>query len=160
MTQRMSKEQRRGQLLGITRTMFSQAKGLSDFTAKKIAEEAKVSEVWVYRLVGEEFSALRQILGNADKTSATKEQKLLRENHRLRHERDELRRSLSELKSEHTAELQGDYAEAIKVIEAQDEEIRGLRGLIALYEKRLTPAVPTSLLEQFNDLGSGGEFNN
>lgn len=129
MTQRMSREVRRERLLVIMRAQFAKAETASDFSVKNIAMEEGVSEVWVYQLIGEEFESLRGELLSR-RPAETPEDSLRREN-------TELRRRVRDLEEKLKIEMTGDYAAAIKIIEAQDEELRALNGLLRLYKKRL-----------------------
>lgn len=129
MTERMSRDVRRERLLKIMREQFAHAKRPADFSIKKIAGEEGVSEVWVYKLIGEEFEELRSQFVPDPATESTEE--------KLRRENVELRQRVHEMEQKFEVETMGNYAEAIKIIEAQDEEIRALHGLKRLYEKRL-----------------------
>jgi hypothetical protein len=153
MTQRMNKEVRRERLLVIMRAHYAQAETISDFSVKNIATEEGVSEVWMYQLIGEEFEALRRKLLSKP-PAETPEDKLRREN-------AQLRCRVSDLEEMFQIEITGDYAEAIKIIEAQDEEIRALNGLLRLYKKRL--AEHGLLVElgdnETNSLSTQGEEN-
>lgn len=127
---RLSKDERRDQLLSVMRAVYKRAKTQDEFTPQIIAEEAVVSVVWVYKLIGTEIKVLRGTLKKTPSRSKKIEAQLREENR-------DLRKRLMESEKRYEAEIQTDYAGAIKHIEAQDEEIRILRGRVKLLEERL-----------------------
>jgi AcrR family transcriptional regulator len=66
MKARMSRPERREQLLEIMRELRAKAKTKGDFTADMIASAAEVSTVLVYRYVGVEFMEMRAQLPNVE----------------------------------------------------------------------------------------------
>jgi hypothetical protein len=126
----MPKDDRRDQLLVVMHAVYKRAKTQAEFTPLIIAEEADLSVVWVYQLIGKEIKELRAKLKKTPSRSKRIEAKLREENRDLRHR-------LRESEKRYEAEIQTDYGGAIKHIEAQDEEIRVLRGRVKLLEERL-----------------------
>lgn len=134
MSERMTKAARRAQLLHVMSSLYEQAKCRGDFTAERIAEAAgRISAVWVYRLVGAEYKELRSRLEGSHPSPGGNERK-------LRGEVVELRRRLRELEAKFKAEVTGDLSAAIRHIEAQDEQIRSLEGLVKALKSRLRAA--------------------
>lgn len=126
-------EDRREQLLEVMRALYKRAKSQADFTAQLIADEAMVSVVWVYKLIGAEFKELRRSLKKTPPRSKSNES-------RLREENRDLRRRIREMENRYKVEVRNDYSGAIRHIEAQDEEIRVLRGRVKLLEWQLREA--------------------
>lgn len=154
---RMSRTERRDQLLRIMHSQYRKAKDRSDFNAETISDEAGVSEVLVYRLIGEEFKSLRSQLKKPSSTSKKGAARLRRENNGLR-------RQAVALEDKYKVNNDKDYAEAIRHIEAQDEEIRMLRGRVRLLEERLQEKmvvieIPSSEIEQRRTEGAVEESN-
>lgn len=133
MKQRMSKSERKEQLLQVMNLVYEKAEDQSQFTAGIIADRGGVSTVLVYRRIGSEFKELRSTLPGIRRSPQTVESQLRQKNATL--ERD-----LEESKDKYKAELSGDYANAIRHIEALDEENRILRGRVSILEKRLKEA--------------------
>jgi hypothetical protein len=130
MQSRMSSEKRREQLLGVMKELFGKARTQDDFTAAKVAGEAGVSVVLLYRLVGGEFKVMRSQLEGPRRPVQTVISKL---KGRIR----ELRREVRELKSRLKAAALGEIAEAIKFIERLDEENRMLRSEVKMLRRRM-----------------------
>lgn len=130
MKERMSSDERRGQLLQVMGVMFEQARTQADFTASRIAGEAGVSVVLFYRLVGERFKELRSQLDGPRRPVGTVIS-------RLKGQVKELRRQVRELKARLKVAALGEIAEAIRLIERLDEENRMLRSEIKLLRQRL-----------------------
>jgi len=126
---RMTKEDRRDQLLAIIQAKFRIAHTRDDFKADAIAEEAGVSVVWLYELVGEEYIRLRDKLPGGPSREGLVAG--------LRREIRELRRKLRELKEGYKTSLRQKLDEAIRHIELLDGENRMLRERVADLEKRL-----------------------
>jgi len=130
MIQRMPSSERQSLLKQIMHELHEKATTQADFTADAIAKKGEVSVVLVYRLVGTEFKELRSQLPGPRRSPNDI-------NRILRRENKELRKQVCELNAQKkTAESQ-DIADAINIIESQDEEIRLLKGRIALLEQRL-----------------------
>lgn len=127
---RMPSEKRREQLLQLMQELFKKARTQSDFTAKKIAGEAGVSVVLLYRLVGGDFKELRSQLEGARRPPATVIGK-------LKTQIKELRRQVRELKAKLKAAALAEIAEAIRLIERLDEENRMLRSEVKMLRRRL-----------------------
>ena len=130
MTQRLTSEKRREQLLLVMAAMFEKSRTQSDFTAQKIAREAGVSVVLLYRLVGEKFKELRSQLGGPRRPPATVISK-------LKTQVKELRRQVRELKAKLKAAALAEITEAIRLIECLDEENRMLRSEVKMLRQRL-----------------------
>jgi transcription elongation GreA/GreB family factor len=142
MKERLSKEKRREQLLRIMGSHYEQAQSLADFSVDKISLESGVSKVLVYRLVGDEYKAMRSSLTSPESSTESGEHSLSQENALLR-------QRLSELTIKYKEYIESDMAGAIRHIEAQDKEIRTLRHRVELLERRLKEAgmFVTPLLE-------------
>lgn len=130
MKERMSSDKRREQLLLVMGAMFEKARTQADFTAKKIVDEAGVSAVLFYRLVGEKFKELRSQLDGPRRPKGTVIA-------RLKAQVKELRRQVRELKARLKAAALGEIAEAIRMIEGLDEENRMLRSEVKMLRRRL-----------------------
>lgn len=130
MSERMSSERRREQLMQVMRIMFANAQHQGDFTAKKIACEAGVSVVLFYRLVGKDFKELRSQLDGPRRPAETVISK-------LKGQIKELRKQVRELKSRLKATVLAEISEAIRLIEHLDEENRVLRSEIKMLRQRL-----------------------
>jgi polyhydroxyalkanoate synthesis regulator phasin len=130
MQSRMSSEKRREQLLRVMKELFRKARTQEDFTAAKVAGEAGVSVVLLYRLVGSEFKEMRSQLEGPRRPVQTVISKL---KGRIR----ELRREVRELKARLKAAALGEVAEAIKFIERLDEENRMLRSEVKMLRRRM-----------------------
>jgi hypothetical protein len=126
---RMSRTERREQLLKIMCEMHVKAESQNDFTVRMIAREACVSVVWVNRLVQPEFRMLRSKLLGSHRSGKTVERK-------LRQQIAELSSRLAELKSKYEANIKGDFAAAIRHIEDLDRECRIWRAKAELLESR------------------------
>jgi hypothetical protein len=130
MRERMSKADRRDQLSQVMLTRYGKAQSQADFTAASLAQEAGVSEVWFYVLVGKQFRKLKSNLPGPVTSSETLVAK-------LRKEVAELRNQLRELKAKYEVSIKEKLAEAIRLIELLDKENRILREKVAALEKRL-----------------------
>lgn len=130
MKERMSSDKRREQLLQVMGAMFEKAHTQADFTAKKVVDEAGVSAVLLYRLVGEKFKELRSQLDGPRRPKGTVIAK-------LKAQVKELRRQVRELKARLKAATLGEIAEAIRMIEGLDEENRMLRSEVKMLRRRL-----------------------
>ena len=131
MRRRMSKEDRRNQLMHIMRTRHAEAQSQADFIAETLAGEGGVSAVWFYSLVGKQFRKLRaELLGSipSDETLIAK----------LRKEIAELHAQLRKLKDKYEVSIKEKLAKAIRHIELLDKENRMLREQVADLEKRLS----------------------
>jgi hypothetical protein len=115
MERRMSAEERRDQLIGIMREMRKSAKHQADFTARKVADKAKISVVLLYRLAGAEFKQLRADLEGrrrpVDETLA-----------HLRKENLRLAERVRQLEEEKKETLLADLKGAIEMIEMLEEQ--------------------------------------
>jgi uncharacterized protein YheU (UPF0270 family) len=131
MKDRMSSDKRREQLLQVMETMFEKARTQADFTAQKIAGEAKVSTVLFYRMVGERFKELRSQLDGPRRPEGTAIGK-------LKGTVKDLRRQVHELKARLKGAALAEIAEAIRLIEGLDEENRMLRSEVRMLRARLT----------------------
>lgn len=130
MRRRMSRLERREQLLKIMCEMHSRARSQDDFTVRMIAREACVSIVWVNRLVQPEFRTLRSKLFGPRRSAKTTERK-------LRQQIAELSSRLAELKKKYEADIKGDFAAAIRHIETLDRECRMWQAKAEVLESRL-----------------------
>jgi hypothetical protein len=131
MTQtRKKKAERRKQLLEIMRDLYSPSLTQADFTVDKIAEEAKVSSVIVYRLIGPEFKELRgQLPGPRRAPSSV--------NAELRRDLEGLREEIRKIKVERKSDIEDAIAGINEIVEELDEENRRLRSRCDLLEQRL-----------------------
>jgi regulator of replication initiation timing len=130
MKERMSSDKRREQLLQVMGAMFEKARTQADFTAMKIVDEAGVSAVLFYRLVGERFKELRSQLDGPRRPEGTVVAK-------LKAQVKELQRQVRELKARLKAAALGEITEAIRMIERLDEENRMLRSEVKMLRRRL-----------------------
>lgn len=130
MKERMPSDKRREQLLQVMGAMFEKARTQADFTAQKIADEAGVSAVLFYRLVGERFKELRSQLEGPRRPVGTAIGK-------LKGQVKELRQQVRELKARLKAAALAEIAEAIRLIEGLDEENRMLRSEVRMLRRRL-----------------------
>jgi hypothetical protein len=131
---RMNKADRRQQILGVMALLHKQVDCQAKFSVWVVAEASGVSATLVYRLVGPEYRKLRSTLkGPRRGGHQTVEGK-------LRRRVAELEGELNELKSRYRAEVQNDFAEAIRLIESLDEERRTWRTMAERYEKRVGEA--------------------
>jgi hypothetical protein len=126
MTERMSAEKRREQLLSVMKAVFAEARTQGDFTAQKVAHASGVSVVLLYRSVGKEFKELRGQLNGPRPDDTT----LL---NKLKSQIKELRRRVRELEGK----LKAKMAEVVRVIELLDEENRMLRSELRLLRQHL-----------------------
>src|SRR2546430_15579994 len=66
--QRRTAEEGKEHLLEVMREIHAQVASQSEFTAQRVADAAGISTVWLYKIVGEEFRALRAQLPGSRKT--------------------------------------------------------------------------------------------
>lgn len=130
MKQRLHAEERREHLLSVMQEVYQQTKQQSEFTAAKVAEQAGVSSVFLYRLVGTEFKALRSQLPGPrhprDEEIKGLRQKIAELEKQLREAQDRLRTTaISEL------------GESIFQLEQYEQENLQLREEISLLRERI-----------------------
>jgi len=130
MKQRLSAQERREQLLQIMQSLHQQAENQAEFTAEKVADEARISTVLLYRYVGPEFKALRDHLPGSHRPK----DKVIRT---LWHENTELHRQLREAQEKLRTTAVEELDEAILLIERLEEENLQLRAENKLLRKRL-----------------------
>jgi regulator of replication initiation timing len=130
MTQRMSLVERRRSVLKIMREMHKTAKNQDEFTPKKAAQNAGISVVWLYHLVGKEFRKLRSQLEGPRRPIETVIS-------RLKAQIKALKKEVRELKAKLKAVAVEQIAEAIRMIELLDSENRMLRAEIKMLRQRL-----------------------
>lgn len=119
MGERMSREDRRDQLINIMQSKYQDAKTTADFKAEDIASAAKISVVWVYKLVGTEYANLREgIPGSSPKKNQVSE---------LKRKNRELLRQINEMNERRRESFGAMLEEAISQIELLDSENRMLR---------------------------------
>jgi len=126
MKQRLSAQERREQLLQIMQSLHQQAENQAEFTAEKVADEARISTVLLYRYVGPEFKALRDHLPGSHRPK----DKVIRT---LWHENTELHRQLREAQEKLRTTAVEELDEAILLIERPEE---GGRVLVPLPSSR------------------------
>ena len=127
---RMSELERRSQLERIMYALFVSAKVQKDFTAKLIAAEAGVSEVYVYNIIGEEFKQLRAKLPGPRRSPDT----VLAE---LRQKLTDWERQFRELKDKYEEAIKMDIGEMIITLERYDAGERRLMSIIEMLIDRL-----------------------
>ena len=130
MTQRLSAQERKHQLLTLLHSVFTEAQTQQDFTAAQLARQAGISGVLFYRLVGPEYQALKCQLPGLRQTSET-------ELSTLRKEVVQLREALQEVRAQLRRQSAEDYHEAICLIEQLERENLALRGEVQLLQQRL-----------------------
>ena len=127
---RMSKEERRVQLIETMKDLHKQAQCQADFTAERIAQSAGISTVWLYKLARSEFQILRSQLSGP---------RLLRDEEltQLRHENAELKKKLQDVETKlHTTAVK-ELDEAIVELERYEKDNIQLRQQVTLLHKRL-----------------------
>jgi AraC-like DNA-binding protein len=130
MKQRMRVDERRRVVLKIMREMHANVNNQEDFTALKVAKKAGISVVWLYRLVGKEFSELRSLLEGPRHPTGTVISK-------LKNQITSLRKEVRELKAKLKAAASEQLTEAIRMIELLDAENRMLRAEVKMLRQRL-----------------------
>lgn len=127
---KMSKAERRVQLLEVMKDLHQQAQCQADFTAEKIAQAVGISNVWFYKLVRPEFQALRAQLSGP---------RLLRDEEltQLRRENADLKKKVQNLEVKLRATDVEELDEAILELERYEKENIHLRQQIVLLQKRL-----------------------
>lgn len=130
MTQRMPREARRTLVLTRMQDLAAAATTQRDFAAARVAQAAGISVVFLYRLVGPEYKALRAQLPGPRKTAEEELQALREANAALRHQLQELRQ---QGRSQGIMVLK----EAIILQERLEEENLALRGRIRVLLRRL-----------------------
>jgi hypothetical protein len=68
--QRRTAEEGKEHLLAVMREIHAQVASQSTFTAQRVADAAGISTVWLYKIAGEEFRALRVQYGRKTHTCA------------------------------------------------------------------------------------------
>src|SRR2546421_9350664 len=86
---RKTAEEGKEDLISVMREVHAQMTGQSEFTAQRVADAAGVSTVWLYKLAGEEFRALRAQLPGSRKTREEEVAALRQENAQLRTQLEE-----------------------------------------------------------------------
>lgn len=127
---RKKKAERHQQLLKIMQDLYSSSRTQADFTVDKIAEEAEVSSVIVYRLIGPEFKELRGLLPGSRRSPSSV-------NAELRRELESAREEISKLKAERKSDIEDAIAGINEVVEELDGENRRLRSRCDLLEQRV-----------------------
>ena len=135
---RMRKSARRKQLLGIMRRLYASATTQADFTVPLIAARAKVSCVWVYRMIGTEFKELRGKLLGPRRSPSSVEQRLRAENRTLRIENRSFR---AQRRAEEAVEMK----EAILLSEEMESQIIRLQSRVKRLERRPSEYVVVQL---------------
>lgn len=130
MTQRLSAQERKHQLLDLLHSVFAEAQTQRDFTAAQLARQAGISGVLFYRLVGHEYQALKCQLPGSRQAPET-------ELSILRKEVVQLREELQEARTQVRQQAASDYHEAIRLIEQLERENLALRGEVQLLQQRL-----------------------
>lgn len=130
MTQRLSTQERKHQLLDLLHTVFAEAQTQRDFAAAQLARQAGISGVLFYRLVGPEYQALKCQLPGLRQAPET-------ELSTLRKEVVQLREALQEVHTQLRQQSAEDYHEALRLIEQLEQENLALRGEVQLLQQRL-----------------------
>src|SRR6266487_4926732 len=126
----MKADERRTKLLEIMHGLHQKAQSQADFRAPQIAESARISTVWFYKLVRPEFQALRAQLPGP---RLTHDEELSR----LRREVADLHQKLQEAQHKLRTTAVEELDEAILLLERYEKENNHLRQQVALLKKRL-----------------------
>jgi hypothetical protein len=120
-------------LISVMQTIRAKALSQSEFTAQRIAAAAGISTVWLYKIAGPEFRALRAELPGSRKTRDEEVAELRQENARLRAEPKE---------AQEQARLASSSAlkKAMVMLEQWEQENLELRGHLRLLTRRLEQA--------------------
>ena len=119
--QRRTAEEGREHLLSVMREVHAQVAGQSEFTAQRVADAAGVSTVWLYKLAGEEFRALRAQLPGSRKTRDEEVAALRQENVRLHMQLEEAR--MNKKMGEEDPSLLRDLQHTKKTLEEKFQEL-------------------------------------
>src|SRR5229473_4187142 len=126
-------EEGKEHLLSVMREIHAQVASQSEFTAQRVADAAGISTVWLYKLAGEEFRALRAQLPGSRKTRDEEVAALRQENAHLRMQLEE---------AQEQARLASSTAlkQAWALLEQWEQENLELRGHIRVLTRRLEQA--------------------
>jgi len=105
----------------------------SEFTAQRVADAASISTVWLYKIVGEEFRALRTQLPG---TRKTRDEEVAA----LRQENAQLRKQLKEAQERARLASSTALKKAWVMLEQWEQENLELRGHIRVLTRRLEQA--------------------
>ena len=128
--QRKTAEERKEHVLAVMQEVRAQVTSQREFTAERIAAEAGISKVWLYHIVGEEFSALRAQLPGSRKTRGE-------ELAALRQENTQLRLELEKAQEEARLAVSTALKKAFVMLEQWEQENLELRGHIRLLTRRM-----------------------
>lgn len=127
---RQTAEEGKEHLLSVMKTIRAGVSSQSEFTAQRVADAAGISTVWLYKIAGSEFRALRAELPGSRKTRDEEVAALRRENGQLR----------AQLKAaQEQAHLASSTAlkKAMAMLEQWEQENLELRGHIRVLTRRL-----------------------
>ena len=131
--QRRSAEEGKEHLLSVMREIHAQVASQSEFTAQRVADAAGISTVWLYKIAGEEFRALRAQLPGSRKTRDEEMAALRQENAQLRAQLEE---ALERARLASSTALKKAFA----LLEQWEQENLELRGHIRVLTRRLEQA--------------------
>jgi hypothetical protein len=130
---RQTAEEGKEHLLSVMKAIHAEASSQSEFTAQRIAAAAGISTVWLYKIAGSEFRALRAELPGSRKTQDEEVATLRREN-------AELRAQLKAEKEQARLASSAALKKAIVMLEQWEQENLELRGHIRVLTRRLEQA--------------------
>lgn len=131
--QRRTAEEGKEHLLAVMREVHAHVEGQSEFTAQRVVDAAGVSTVWLYKLAGEEFRALRAQLPGSRKTRDE-------EVAALRQENAQLHKQLEEVQEQAHLASSTALKKAFALLEQWEQENLELRGHIRVLTRRLEQA--------------------
>ena len=131
--QRRTAEEGKEYLLSVMREIHAQVASQREFTARRVADAAGISTVWLYKIAGEEFRALREQLPGSRKTRDE-------EVAALRQENAELRAQLKEAQEQARLASSTALKKAFVLLEQWEQENLELRGHIRVLTLRLEQA--------------------
>jgi hypothetical protein len=131
--QRRTAEEGKEHLLEVMREIHAHVASQSEFTAQRVADAAGISTVWLYKIAGEEFRALRAQLRGSRKTRDEEVAALRQENAHLRTQLED---------AQEQARLASSTAlkKAFVLLEQWEQENLELRGHIRVLTRRLEQA--------------------